>query len=92
MLIELPAIGLAGLQARLAAHTQIALLLRDWHQAARAAQTRLPEVPRSRYAAAVGAVHDLVFECVAIGRTKCAPALEQDVYDAITALLELREL
>jgi AcrR family transcriptional regulator len=92
MMIELPAIGPAGLQARLAAHTQIALLLRDWHQAARAAQTSLPEVPRSRYAAAVGAAHDLVFECVATGRTRGAPALERDVYDAIATLLELRGL
>lgn len=89
MLIELPAIGPAGLQARLAAHEQIALLLRDWHQAARAAQPRLPEVPATRYAAAVGAVHDLVYELVATGRSSEVPALEDDGYGAIAALLEL---
>jgi AcrR family transcriptional regulator len=89
MLIELPAIGPAGLQARLAAHRQIALLLRDWHRSARAAQPRLPEVPEARYAAAVGAVHDLVYELVATGRTSEVPTLEDDSYGAIAALLEL---
>ncbi|MGZ4184335.1 MAG: TetR/AcrR family transcriptional regulator [Solirubrobacteraceae bacterium] len=89
MLIELPAIGPAGLQARLAAHEQIALLLRDWHQSARAARPRLPAVPATRYAAAVGAVHDLVFELVATGRTSEAPTLEDDCCDAIAALLVL---
>jgi AcrR family transcriptional regulator len=89
MLIELPAIGPAGLHARLAAHGQIALLLRDWHEAARAAQRHLPEVPSTRYAAAVGAVHDLVYELVATGATSDVPALEDDSYGAIAALLEL---
>lgn len=92
MLIELPAIGAAGLRARLAAHAQIALLLRDWHQSARTARSGVPEVPPARYAAAVGAVHDLVFACVATGRMSEAPALEQDLYDAIAALLELPKL
>jgi hypothetical protein len=90
MLIELPAIGPAGLQARLAAHEQIAVLLREWHQSARAAQTGLPEVPAGRYAAAVGAVHDLVYRLVATGQTNEVPALEDDCYDAIAALLALR--
>lgn len=89
MLIELPAIGPAGLRARLAAHEQIAVLLRDWHRSARAAQARLPEVPPKRYAAAVGAVHDLVYELVATDRTGEVPALEEDCYGAIAALLQL---
>jgi AcrR family transcriptional regulator len=89
MLIELPAIGPAGLQARLAAHEQIALLLRDWHRAARATAPSLPDVRASRYPAAVGAVHDLVYELVATGRAGEAPALEDDSYGAIAALLEL---
>ena len=89
MLIELPAIGPSGLAARLAAHEQIAWLLRDWHQSARAVQPRLPEVPPKRYAAAVGAVHDLVYELVATGRTSEVPALEDDSYGAIAALLQM---
>jgi hypothetical protein len=89
MLIELPAIGPSGLRARLAAHGQIALLLRDWHQSARAAQAGLPEVPAKRYAAAVGAVHDLVYEFVATGRARDVPTLEDDCFDAIAALLAL---
>jgi AcrR family transcriptional regulator len=89
MLIELPAIGPAGLRARLAAHEQIALLLRDWHQLARATEPRWPEVPPARYAAAVGAAHDLVFALVATDRTADVPALEGDIYDAIAALLRL---
>jgi len=89
MLIELPGIGPAGLRARLAAHEQIALLLRDWHRSARAAQSGLPEVPAKRYAAAVGAVHDLVYALVATGRAGEVPALEADAFGAIAALLEL---
>jgi AcrR family transcriptional regulator len=89
MLIELPAVGPTGLRARLAAHEQIALLLRDWHQSAREANTSWPEVPPARYAAAVGAAHDLVFGLVASGRTTEAPALEEDIYGAISALLAL---
>jgi AcrR family transcriptional regulator len=89
MLIELPAIGPGGLAARLTAHEQIAWLLRDWHQSARAAQPRLPAVPATRYAAAVGAVHNLVYELVATGRTGEVPKLEDDGYGAIAALLEL---
>jgi AcrR family transcriptional regulator len=89
MLIELPAIGPTGLAARLAAHEQIAWLLSDWHQSARAAQPRLPEVPPRRYAAAVGAVHDLVYALVATGRTSEAPTLEDDSYGAIAALLQI---
>jgi AcrR family transcriptional regulator len=89
MLIELPATGTLGLRARLAAHEQIALLLCEWHRSARAAQTRLPDVPARRYAAAVGAVHDLVYELVATGRAAEAPSLEDDCYDTIAALLAL---
>jgi hypothetical protein len=36
---------------------------------------------------AVGAAHDLVFECVATGRASEAPALEEDIYGAVVALL-----
>jgi AcrR family transcriptional regulator len=89
MLIELPAIGPNGLRARLAAHEQIALLLRDWHQSARAGQAGLPEVPAIRYTAAVGAVHDLVYELVATGRASDVPTLEDDCFDAIAALLHM---
>jgi AcrR family transcriptional regulator len=89
MLIELPAIGPSGLRARLAAHEQIALLLRDWHRSARAADARLPEVPPKRYAAAVGAVHDLVYGLVATDRAGEVPTLEDDCHDAVAALLQL---
>jgi AcrR family transcriptional regulator len=89
MLIELPAIGPTGLRARLAAHERIALILRDWHQSVRAAHARLPEVPPKRYAASVGAVHDLVYELVATGRTSKVPTLEDDCYDTIAALLQI---
>lgn len=89
MLIELPAIGPAGVRARLAAHEQIASVLRDWHQSARATRASWPEVPAMHYAAAVGAVHDLVFERVATGHAREAPALEGDVYGVIVALLRL---
>jgi AcrR family transcriptional regulator len=89
MLIELQAIGPAGLQARLAAHEQIAALLAGWHAAARVERHGWPEVPSSRYAAAVGAVHDMVFALVAGGRADEASGLEDAAVDAVAALLEL---
>jgi AcrR family transcriptional regulator len=92
MLIELPAIGAAGLTARLDAHARIAALLAAWHAAARraAAQTeRWPAVPSSRYAAAVGAVHDLVFERVAQPDRRRERPPAQDALDAVLALLEI---
>ena len=90
MLIELPAIGARRAARTAGAHEQIAVLLRGWHASARAAQTGLPEVPAKRYAAAVGAVHDLVYELVATGRASEVPTLEDDCFDAIAALLALR--
>lgn len=89
MLIELPAIGLPGLQARLAAHRQIAELLRGWHEDARHAHPEWPPVPSGRYAAAVGAVHDLLFDAVASGRPGQAPTLRDDAVDAVLALLQI---
>jgi AcrR family transcriptional regulator len=62
MLVELPAIGPAGLAARLDAHRRIAELLRAWHEATHPDRA---DLRLGRYAAAVGAVHDLVFAVVA---------------------------
>jgi AcrR family transcriptional regulator len=89
MLIELPAIGLAGLQARLAAHRQIADLLHTWCEETRRSHPNWPSVPPARYAAAVGAVHDLLFEAVASGRAAEAPTLRGDAVDAVLTLLEI---
>lgn len=87
MLIELPAIGPAGLAARLAAHRQMAELLRAWHEDARQARPQWPAVGPRRYAAAVGAVHDLLFDVVASGHTEPAAALADDAADAVLAVL-----
>jgi AcrR family transcriptional regulator len=89
MLIELPASGPAGLHARLAAHRQIAAVLQLWHEAARGLERSWPEVPPSRYAAAVGAVHDLLFDVIARGCPECAPALQDAAVEAVAALLGL---
>jgi AcrR family transcriptional regulator len=92
MLIELPAIGPAGLAARLDAHARIAALLAAWHAAARknaGTTERWPAVPTSRYAAAVGAVHDLVFEVVAQPDPPRARPPAQEALDAVLALLEI---
>ncbi|MGN6872531.1 MAG: TetR/AcrR family transcriptional regulator [Solirubrobacteraceae bacterium] len=92
MLIELPAIGPAGLAARLDAHARIAALLAAWHAAARAAarpSERWPAVPTSRYAAVVGAVHDLVFELVAEPDRPREHLPAQEALDAALALLEI---
>jgi AcrR family transcriptional regulator len=89
MLIELQASGPAGLQARLVAHQQIAAMLQLWHESARHGQLSWPAIPLSRYAAAVGAVHDLLFDVIARGCSESAPVLEDAAVDAVTALLEL---
>ncbi len=84
---RLPAIGPAGLAARLAAHRQIAGLLRAWHEAARQARPEWPVVGRRRYAAAVGAVHELLFDVIASGHTEPAAGLADDAADAVLAVL-----
>jgi AcrR family transcriptional regulator len=89
MLIELQAIVPRGLEARLTAHRQIATLLAGWHGAARRRHRDWPPVPASRYAAAVGAVHDLVFAMVAGGRAGEAPALTDDAVEIVATLLEI---
>lgn len=88
MLVELPATGPEGLRARREAHSGIAELLREWHQGVRAA-AGWPEVPPSRYAAAVGAVHDMLFKLVAEGAASTAATLEADAFDAVATLLEI---
>src|ERR1700753_4146914 len=89
MLVELPAIGPAGLQARLAAHRQIAALLRTWHHRARQDHPDWPAVPDARYAAAIGAVHDLLFDAVASGDAERAPNLREDAVSAVLTLLQI---
>jgi len=89
MLIELPAIGPAGLQARLVAHRQIAELLRTWHHRTRLEHRDWPAVPDGRYPAAIGAVHDLLFDAVASGDAERAPNLREDAVSAVLALLEI---
>ncbi|HET6864832.1 MAG TPA: hypothetical protein VFH80_02875, partial [Solirubrobacteraceae bacterium] len=63
-----------------------------WHAAARTAgrpAEQWPAVPASRYAAVVGAVHDLVFELVADpDRPRERPPAE-DALDAALVLLEI---
>ena len=88
MLVELPAISADGLGARLAAHAQIASMLEGWHSGARKANPGWPAVPDSRYGAAVGAVHDLLFAAVATGRSDLV-ALAPEAVDAVSALLEI---
>jgi AcrR family transcriptional regulator len=88
MLIELQAAGAAGLAARLAAHQRIAEMLRLWHEHHRGLDATWPAIPASRYAAAVGAVHDLLFDTMARGELS-TPGLEDAAVDAVSALLQL---
>ena len=89
MLVELPAIGPAGLAARLTAHRQIADLLRTWHHQARQDHPDWPAVPDGRYPAAIGAVHDLLFDAVASGDAERAPNLREDGVSAVLTLLQI---
>jgi hypothetical protein len=89
MLIDLQASGPAGLEARLAVHRQIAAILQLWHEGARHHEPSWPAIPPSRYAAAVGAVHDLLFDVIARGCAGSAPTLQDAAVDAVAALLEL---
>jgi AcrR family transcriptional regulator len=86
MLIELPAIGPAGLAARLAAHCRVAALLAAWTAGP---TERWPAVPTSRYAAVVGAVHDLIFELVAGPDRPHERPPAQEALDAALTLLEI---
>ncbi len=88
MLVELQAIGPLGLQARVAVHREIAGLLGDWHRGARLA-AGWPAVPGSRYVAAVGAVHDLLFDAIGRGARSDSPELADAAVDAVLTLLEL---
>ena len=88
MLVELPAIGAEGLRARIAAHAQIAAVLRVWHALVRTVNPTWPAVPDSRYEAVVGAVHDLLFVAVSEpgGDVRAiAPA----ALDAVVTLLQI---
>jgi len=89
MLVELPAAGRAGLEARLDAHRRIAALLAEWHRAARVAHPSWPRVPAPRYAAVVGAIHELLFAAVAGESGRATAELEGDAVDAALALLEI---
>jgi AcrR family transcriptional regulator len=89
MLVELPAIGPAGLTARLTAHRQIADLLRTWHHRTRQDHPDWPAVPDGRYPAAIGAVHDLLFDAVASGEAERAPNLREDGVSAVLTLLQI---
>lgn len=86
MLVELQAAGAAGLRARLDAHRRITLLVGEWHRRTRAADPAWPAIPESRYAAAVGAVHDLLFAAVAEDRP--ARTVQDAAVDAVLALLQ----
>ncbi len=98
MLVELQAIGPAGLTARVRAHEQMAALIRLWHGQAREQHPEWPAVPPSRYAAAVGAVHDLLFTLVAgrhlglstaAGREADPRALLRAAVDTVATLLRI---
>jgi AcrR family transcriptional regulator len=88
MLIELPAIGPAGLFARIRAHRQIAGVMQKWHRQACRSEG-WPAVPRSRYAAAVGAVEDLLFDAIADRPLADHAALRRGAVDAVMTLLEI---
>jgi AcrR family transcriptional regulator len=89
MLVELQAIGAAGLEARLDAHRRIAALLEAWHAVARRTEPSWPAVPPARYRAVVGALHDLVFEAATGNPGQIPTALEADALDAALALLQI---
>ena len=57
------------------------------YEAARQARPEWPAVGLRRYAAAVGAVHDLLFDVVASGHTEPAAALADDAADAVLPVL-----
>jgi AcrR family transcriptional regulator len=83
MLVELQAAGPLGLDMRVDAHRRIAQVLRAWHQSTGG------NAPDFAYHAAVGAVHELVFDLVATRRTADAPALAPQAAEVVCALLAL---
>jgi AcrR family transcriptional regulator len=87
LLVELQVVGPAGLAARVAAHERIAGRLQVWHERTRRAHPDWPAVPPSRYSAAVGAAHDLVFATVATHGNPLDPKLLRAALDAVLTLL-----
>lgn len=68
ILIETPAAGPAALERRAAVHARVAAQLRI-------AYAERSDVPAEAFAAAVGAIHELVYERVREGRAETLPEL-----------------
>jgi AcrR family transcriptional regulator len=81
MLVELQAAGPLGLDLRVYAHRKIAEVLRTWHESTGGG------APEFAYHAAVGAVHELVFDLVATRRAGDAPALAFHATEVVCMLL-----
>ena len=86
LFVELPAVGHTALKMRNAGYRQLTKLFADWHAAARARERGWPPVPKETYAAAVGAVHELVFESVTGSRDETPPELEDPIMLLLLAL------
>lgn len=87
LLVEFLAAGPEALALRNAAYAQLADLFRAWHGWARRADPgRWPAVTDATYAAAVGAVHELVFRAVSRGAAASVPELEEPIMAILLAL------
>jgi AcrR family transcriptional regulator len=90
LLVELLAAGPEALALRNAGYAQLEDLFRAWHDVARRADPdRWPAVTDATYAAAVGAVHELVFRAVSIGATASLGELEEPIMAILLALFGL---
>jgi AcrR family transcriptional regulator len=89
LLVELLAAGPRALALRNLGYGELARLFRAWHRTARARNPDWPEVPAQTHAAAVGAIHELVFVPVSAGRTGDLPALEEPLLALLLALFRV---
>jgi AcrR family transcriptional regulator len=86
LIVELPACGPEGLRLRNEGFARMAEVLRAWHAGARTHRPHWPPVPEAVFAAAVGAITELVLAAVTSDRPEALPDLTDTAVDVLRRL------
>ncbi|WP_280268984.1 TetR/AcrR family transcriptional regulator [Nocardia wallacei] len=89
LIIELPGMGPLGLALRNAGYQRISDILRDWHIRARVAYPQWPEVPDAMFAAAVGAIEELILGPISAGFPEELETLEPAAMEVLIRLFAI---
>lgn len=87
ILIELPAVGPRALKGRNRGYRMVADLMRAWRERAAESHPEWPPVPDQVYAAAVGAVAELILLYVSEGEAASLPSLRDPVTEILLGIL-----